>query len=106
MGRTLEWHPQEAFEDFFYTDSNEIIKRRTVFREDVDYFVPYGGRGSAKSYSFIDACVIEATLRPVRILCTREIQNSIQESVKAEIEAAISDRGFLVIIDLPFNIAF
>lgn len=101
MGRTLEWHPQEAFEDFFYTDSSEIIKRRTVFREDVDYFVPYGGRGSAKSYSFIDACVIEATLRPVRILCTREIQNSIQESIKAEIEATISDRelgGFFTII--------
>jgi phage terminase large subunit len=64
-----------------------------VFREDVTYFVPYGGRGSGKSFTKMDAIVIEASLRPVRILCTREIQLSIDESVKAEIEAAIVDRG-------------
>jgi len=93
MSKTLIWKPQEAFVDFFYTESNEILSRRTVFREDINYFVPYGGRGSGKSFSFIDACVVEASIRPVRILCTREIQNSIQESVKAEIEAAIDDRG-------------
>lgn len=52
----------------------------------------YGGRGSAKSWSFMDAIVMEGTLRPVRILCTRELQNSIKESVKREIEAIIKDR--------------
>ena len=89
----LDWCPQEAFTDFFYTTSEEIIKRRTVFLEELTYFIPYGGRGSAKSFTFIDALVIEASIRPVRILCTREIQESIEESVKAEIEAAILDRG-------------
>ena len=93
MGAVLDWKPQEAFAEFFYTTSKEIIEKRTVFREDITYFVPYGGRGSAKSFTFIDACVVEAALRPVRILCTREIQLSIDESIKAEIEAAIVDRG-------------
>ena len=96
----LNWYPQEAFKDFFYTDSSEILSRQTVFREDVDYFVPYGGRGSAKSYTFMDAIVVEAALRPIRILCAREIQLSIEESVKAEIEAAITERG----LDGFFNI--
>ena len=88
---TLVWKPQEAFEDFFYTDTAEVKKRRTVFREDLDYFVPHGGRGSGKTYQMVKGCVTEATLRPVRILATREIQDSIQESVKAEIEACITD---------------
>ena len=61
MGRTLHWTPQESFTDFFYTTAEEIIKRRTVFKEELTYFVPYGGRGSAKSFTFIDALVIEAT---------------------------------------------
>lgn len=93
MSTHLNWSPQEAFSDFFYTDTADIIKKGTVFREELTYFVPHGGRGSGKSFSFMDALVIEASIRRVRILCTREIQNSIQESVKAEIEAAIYDRG-------------
>lgn len=93
MGAVLDWKPQEAFADFFYTTAEEILAKRTVFREDLTYFVPYGGRGSGKSFTFIDACVVESALRPIRILCTREIQLSIDESIKAEIEAAIVDRG-------------
>jgi phage terminase large subunit len=93
MSAVLDWKPQEAFADFFHTTADEIIKKRTVFKEELTYLVPYGGRGSGKSFTFMDACVIEASIRPVRILCTREIQLSIDESVKAEIEAAIADRG-------------
>lgn len=93
MSAVLDWRPQEAFTDFFYTTAEEIIAKRTVFIEELTYFVPYGGRGSGKSFTIIDACVVEAALRPVRILCTREIQLSIDESIKAEIEAAIVDRG-------------
>jgi phage terminase large subunit len=92
MGAVLDWKPQEAFSEFFHTTAEEIIEKRTVFKEDLTYFVPYGGRGSAKSFTFIDACVVEAALRPIRVLCTREIQLSIDESIKAEIEAAIVDR--------------
>ena len=89
----LEWHPQESFKDFFLTSASEIIKNRSVFRPDIEYFIPYGGRGSAKTFTFADAVIIEASIRPVRILVTREIQDSIEESIKAELEAAIDSRG-------------
>lgn len=45
------------------------------------YKVPYGGRGSAKSWSVARALSIIGAHRPTRILCAREIQNSIEESV-------------------------
>ena len=93
MAKTLVWTPQNAFADYFYTDAEDIIKYRTVFRQETTYFVAEGGRGSGKTFTFIDALVVEASIRPVRILCTRELQNSIEESVKAEIEAAIFARG-------------
>lgn len=45
----------------------------------------YGGRGSAKSESFARALItmVVNTRRPLRILCCREIQNSMRESVYA-----------------------
>lgn len=89
----LVWTPQPAFSDFFYTSPKDIVKNRSVFRQELEYHVPYGGRGSAKTWTFADACVVEGSLRPVRILVTREMQNSIEESIKSEIEAAIHARG-------------
>jgi len=89
----LVWKPQRSYLDFFYHDNREIFRKSTVFREDIEYFVPYGGRGSGKTYSFLDAVIVEATLRPIRVLCAREYQISIKESIKAELEAAIDHRG-------------
>lgn len=89
----LNWHPQEAYKEYFLTSSSKIIEHRSVFRPDIEYFTAYGGRGSGKTFTFADAVVIEACLRPVRVLVTREIQDSIEESIKAEIEAAIESRG-------------
>ena len=45
------------------------------------YKVAHGGRGSGKSYNFALALVILAAQKPMRILCTREIQKSIKQSV-------------------------
>lgn len=45
------------------------------------YKVAHGGRGSAKSWSFARALLILAASKPLRVLCTREIQKSIKESV-------------------------
>lgn len=88
----LIWNPQPAFKPYFNT-AKEILKHRSVFKDGVRYFVAMGGRGSAKTFTFADAVVIEASLRPVRILITRELQNSIRESIKNEIEDAIKNRG-------------
>ena len=89
----LDWAPQKAFADHFLTDADEIIKKRTVFADNVIYHVDYGGRGSAKTWTWADAIVVEASLRPIRILVTREYQVSIEESIKDEIESAIINRG-------------
>jgi len=89
----LDWRPQEVFQDFFYTDPLEILARRTVFQENKEYFTAYGGRASAKTWTVFDAVVVEASLRPVRVLCAREYQVSIDESIKEEIESAITNRG-------------
>lgn len=45
------------------------------------YKVLYGGRGAAKSWGVARALLLLAAQKPLRILCTREIQNSITDSV-------------------------
>lgn len=45
------------------------------------YKVLYGGRGSGKSYAVADALLLAGYHRPCRILCAREFQNSLSESV-------------------------
>ncbi len=45
------------------------------------YKIYYGGRGSAKSWHFAIALVLLASHKKLRILCTREYQSTISESV-------------------------
>ena len=48
------------------------------------YKIAKGGRGSGKSWAFARMLILRANYegaRPVRILCARELQNSIQDSV-------------------------
>lgn len=45
------------------------------------YKCAYGGRGGAKSWAFADALLIMGAQRPLRVLCARETQKSIRESV-------------------------
>jgi phage terminase large subunit len=53
----------------------------------------YGGRGGAKSHSVAAALVIQAAASPLRIVCAREIQDSLKDSVKQLIEDKIADFG-------------
>lgn len=63
----------------------------------------YGGRGSGKSHFFALFAVVQmATRAGFRIVCVREIQNSIKDSVKQLIEDKIDQLGlssFFVITD-------
>lgn len=58
-------------------------------------FVPYrykclwGGRGSGKSYAVADAFLITGLTRKIRVLCAREFQVSIKESVHALLKERI-----------------
>lgn len=45
------------------------------------YKVAYGGRGGAKSWAYARALLINAATRKLRILCAREVQKSIKDSV-------------------------
>jgi phage terminase large subunit len=66
------------------------------------YKVAYGGRGSAKSWSVAVAAIVRAYTRPKqRILCAREFQRSIKDSVHfllaSQIERLGLERAFRVI---------
>ena len=53
----------------------------------------YGGRGSAKSHTMATALVLRAYDVPTRILCAREIQKSIRDSVKRLLDDKIAAAG-------------
>lgn len=52
--------------------------------------ISYGGRGAGKTDGYAIALIILAMQKKLRILCLREIQNSIEESVKETIESYIA----------------
>lgn len=54
-----------------------------------------GGRGSGKSFSAAKMAAILGAVSPLRVLCTREFQNSIKESFHAEIKSAINSCEWL-----------
>lgn len=55
-------------------------KLRFLF-QPARYKVVRGGRGSGKSWGFARALLLMGTQRPLRVLCTREVQKSIAQSV-------------------------
>jgi phage terminase large subunit len=55
-------------------------KCRPLF-QPARYKILHGGRGSAKSWSIARALLIQAAQRPLRVLCTREVQRSLRDSV-------------------------
>lgn len=67
-------------------------KLRFLF-EPARYKIGYGGRGSAKSWSFARALLLLGAQRPLRILCARELQNSIADSVHKLLTDQISALG-------------
>lgn len=73
-----------------------------LFDEKLTFIAIKGGRGSAKSHSVAEALIIRAASKPLRILCTREIQKSIKASVKQLLNDKIKKvalEGFYTITD-------
>ena len=64
-----------------------------LFDESLRYIGLRGGRGSAKSRSIASALVIRGKDKPLRILCGREIQKSIKDSVKRLLDDSIKRCG-------------
>lgn len=59
------------------------------------YRCAYGGRGSGKSFTFAKMAAIYGAIEPLRILCTRELQDSIKNSFHAELKSAIASDSWL-----------
>jgi phage terminase large subunit len=57
------------------------------------YKVAYGGRGSGKSWGFARALLTLGANKPMRILCAREIQKSIKDSVHTLLNDQIQAMG-------------
>lgn len=65
--------PQIEFEDF-------PSKLDFIF-EPHRYKVSHGGRGGGKSWAYARALLLKSIEKPLRILCAREVQKSIKDSV-------------------------
>ncbi len=57
------------------------------------YYVAYGGRGSGRSWGFARALLLQAMQDPLRVLCAREIQRTIADSVHRLLADQISLLG-------------
>ncbi len=66
-------------------------KMRPFLTEKRRYKFSYGGRGGSKSVSIAKSLLYLADQRKLKVLCTREIQNSIRESVHSLLSELIHD---------------
>ena len=67
-------------------------KLRRLFEPSRNKFI-FGGRGSAKSWSVARALLIKGAQKPIRVLCTREVQKSIKDSVHRLLSDRMADLG-------------
>jgi len=68
------------------------VKLRFLFQPK-RYKIAYGGRGGTKSWGFARALLILAAQKPLRILCARETQKSITDSVHTLLKDQINNLG-------------
>lgn len=67
---------------------------RELFNESWRNIVFYGGRGSGKSQHVAIALILRGRQKKLRILCTRELQNTIADSVHKLLSDIINNNGF------------
>lgn len=78
------------------------LKLQCLF-EKSRYKVLYGGRGGAKSWGVARALLIKAAKDPLRILCAREFQTSIRDSVHKLLCDQIIALGLLNFYEITQN---
>ena len=72
----------------------EFPAKLSFLDEPFRYKVAYGGRGSGKSWGFARALLALAIKNKLRILCAREVQRSIKQSVHQLLNDQIQSMGF------------
>ncbi|WP_438979987.1 PBSX family phage terminase large subunit [Polynucleobacter sp.] len=73
-------------------------KLKPLFKEKKRFYFIEGGRGGAKSWSVADFVLLQAMVEKKRVLCTREVQKSISESVHHLLNKKINE------FKLPFAV--
>jgi len=68
--------------------------------EPARYKILYGGRGSGKSWGVARALIARAVQEPIRVLCARELQNSIHDSVITLLADQIKAMGLESFFDI------
>ena len=63
--------------------------------EYIRYRGAHGGRGSAKSFTFAKMTAIRGYMEPMKILCCRQQQNSLKDSVFDQVKMAIKSEEWL-----------
>ena len=72
----------------------QIPKKLLPFIQKPKRFkIAIGGRGSGKSMTFADICLMDAQTRGIKTACFREFQNSIDDSVLALLSAEVDRLG-------------
>lgn len=67
------------------------------------YRILWGGRGGSKSWNIARALLIKAYKKPLRILCAREFQTSIRDSVHKLLSDQIEAMGMLPFFEITQN---
>jgi phage terminase large subunit len=71
----------------------ELPEKLRFLLNPARYKIAYGGRGGAKSWAFARALLLQGMQRPMRILCAREVQKSIKDSVHRLLSDQIETLG-------------
>jgi phage terminase large subunit len=69
-------------------------------RENARYIGAFGGRGSGKSWFFAEWLVERCVMRKTDVVCVREVQKSLKQSVKKLIENKIEGLGVGHLFDI------
>lgn len=81
----------------------EFPQKLSILFDSARYKVLYGGRGGAKSWGIARALLIIGARKPTRILCAREFQTSIRDSVHKLLSDQIIAMGLTDFYEITQN---
>ena len=81
----------------------EFPEKLSILFDSARYKVLYGGRGGAKSWGIARALLIIGAKKPTRILCAREFQTSIRDSVHKLLSDQIIAMGLTQFYEITQN---
>lgn len=85
------------------TTKIQLHRKFAFLLEPHRYKIARGGRGGLKSWQFARALLILASEKRLRILCTREVQKSIKDSVHKLLQDQIEELGLTHLYEVTDN---